>query len=149
MGFRIIEDASPRHWALPTPISPMGNCRYSDIAVFFISSSQKSSLQLRVAWQTTNSERPGTGPMMLARSHGVNAGSKTSWKNSYCRWGGHYETKSLLDTNYRMDGLTGGRWVALRLTRLDSDSRNAGWKLAAKYDEMFARNPSQKLQFSL
>ena len=132
-GIRIIEDASHGIGATYAN-SPMGNCRYSDIAVFsFHPVKIVTTAEGGVA--TTNSERLAQS-MMLARSHGVTRDPNLMENSSVGGW--HYE-QITLGYNYRMTDLQAALGSS-QMTRLTQIVERRV-ELAAKYDEMLQEIP--------
>ena len=132
-GIRIIEDASHGIGATYAN-APMGNCRYSDIAVFsFHPVKIVTTAEGGVA--TTNSESLAQS-MMLARSHGVTRDPNLMENSSVGGW--HYE-QITLGYNYRMTDLQAALGTS-QMTRL-TEIIERRVELAAKYDEMLQEIP--------
>jgi dTDP-4-amino-4,6-dideoxygalactose transaminase len=112
----------------------MGNCRYSDIAVFsFHPVKIVTTAEGGVA--TTNSANLAQS-MMLARSHGVTRDPNLMENSSVGGW--HYE-QITLGYNYRMTDLQAALGTS-QMTRL-TEVVERRVELAAKYDEMLQEVP--------
>jgi UDP-4-amino-4,6-dideoxy-N-acetyl-beta-L-altrosamine transaminase len=132
-GIRIIEDASHGIGA-SYDNAPVGNCRYSDIAVFsFHPVKIVTTAEGGVA--TTNSAKLAQS-MALARSHGVTRDPELMESNSVGPW--HYE-QIMLGFNYRMTDLQAALGTS-QMTRLNKIVERRA-KLAARYDEMLQEMP--------
>jgi dTDP-4-amino-4,6-dideoxygalactose transaminase len=132
-GFRVIEDASHAVGA-DYQGRPVGDCRFSDIAVFSfhpvkIITTGEGGLALTK--DPALAERMG-----LYRSHGV---TRDAAAFEHQPNGGWYYEQQALGFNYRMTDIAAALGAS-QLTRLDEFiARRRG--LAARYDEMFGNAP--------
>jgi UDP-4-amino-4,6-dideoxy-N-acetyl-beta-L-altrosamine transaminase len=134
-GFRIIEDASHAVGARYR-VEPVGNCRYSDIAVFSfhpvkIITTAEGGIAL-----TNDAEL--AAKMGLLRTHGITRDQELMEEESHGPW--YYEQLDL-GFNYRMTDMQAALGTS-QVKRLDQFivRRRA---LAAAYDEAFANQPLQ------
>lgn len=129
-GFKIIEDASHAVGASYRG-EPVGNCRYSDIAVFSfhpvkIITTTEGGLALTNAPDLARS-------MSLLRSHGVTRDASLMRGEPH---GGWYYEQLDLGFNYRMTDVQAALGLS-QMKRLDAFVRRRR-ELAARYDEAFA-----------
>src|SRR5690606_25777295 len=129
-GFRVIEDASHAIGASYDG-SPVGDCRFSDIAVFSFHPVKIVTTGEGGAALTNDPEL--ARPMALLRSHGITRDAERFEFPGQGPW--HYE-QHMLGYNYRMIELE----AALGLSQLDRleefvTRRNA---IARRYDDLLA-----------
>lgn len=132
-GFRIVEDASHAVGAQYRG-EPVGNCRYSDIAVFSfhpvkIITTGEGGIAL------TNDEKLAARMAML-RSHGIVRDESEMERPSDGSW---YYEQLALGWNYRMTDIQAALGTS-QMRRLDPFVKRRR-ALAAVYDEAFANRP--------
>lgn len=132
-GFRIIEDASHAVGAAYRD-EPVGNCRYSDIAVFSfhpvkIVTTGEGGIAL------TN-DPALAAQMALLRTHGVTRDERLMEGESHGPW---YNEQVTLGFNYRMTDMQAALGTS-QMSRLRAfvDKRR---EIAARYDHAFANQP--------
>ncbi len=137
-GIRIIEDASHAIGAKYQG-QPVGNCRFSDIAVF---SFHPVKIMTTAEGGLATTQNPQLADKMaLLRSHGITNDESLYTEASHGPW---YYQQIDLGFNYRMTDLQ----AALGLSQSDKlddfvEKRN---QLANRYDQKFADLPLQPLQ---
>jgi UDP-4-amino-4,6-dideoxy-N-acetyl-beta-L-altrosamine transaminase len=132
-GFRIIEDASHAVGARYRG-EPVGNCRYSDIAVF---SFHPVKIVTTAEGGIALTQDPALAKRMaLLRSHGITRDPAEMEGENQGAW--YYEQLEL-GFNYRMTDMQ----AALGLSQMDRLSRfvDRRREIAARYDAAFANQP--------
>jgi len=135
-GFRIIEDAS--HAIGGTyQNAPVGNCRYSDIAVF--SFHPVKIITTGEGGMALTNDKEMAELMVRLRSHGVTRDPKQMNNGSDEPW--YYEQLEL-GFNYRMTDLQAALGIS-QLERLNEFVKQRN-ELVQKYDDAFADVPVQR-----
>lgn len=132
-GFKIIEDASHAIGGRYLD-KPIGNCEYSDIAVFSFHPVKIVTTAEGGAVMTNSKEL--ASKMALYRSHGITRDQAQMQNESH---GGWYYEQIDLGYNYRMTELQAALGVT-QMTRLD-DFISARHKLATRYNQLLSTLP--------
>ena len=135
-GFRIIEDASHAIGGRYRD-EPVGNCRYSDIAVFSFHP-VKIITTAEGGMAMTNSAELGER-MQRLRTHGITRDPDAMRNASAGPW--YYEQLEL-GYNYRMTDIHAALGIS-QMKRLDDFVKRRN-ELAARYDELLAELPAQR-----